>query len=114
MLGRAYGIPAVALRFFNTYGPYQALSNPYTGVLSNFAVARAERQCAADLRGRLAEARFRQRLRRGARLPAGARHTAGRRGAFNISSGEPMTVKEVAERTVRAIGRPDIEPRDHR
>ena len=37
MLGRAYGIPAVALRFFNTYGPYQALSNPYTGVLSNFA-----------------------------------------------------------------------------
>ena len=37
ILGRAYGIPAVALRFFNTYGPYQALSNPYTGVLSNFA-----------------------------------------------------------------------------
>ena len=37
MVGRGYGIPAVALRFFNTYGPYQALSNPYTGVLSNFA-----------------------------------------------------------------------------
>src|SRR5689334_3495653 len=37
MIGRAYGIPAVALRFFNTYGPFQALSNPYTGVLSNFA-----------------------------------------------------------------------------
>src|SRR5512133_2682065 len=35
ILGRAYGIPAVALRFFNTYGPYQALSNPYTGVRSN-------------------------------------------------------------------------------
>jgi dTDP-L-rhamnose 4-epimerase len=37
MIGRAYNIPSVALRFFNTYGPYQALSNPYTGVLSNFA-----------------------------------------------------------------------------
>src|SRR5262249_28418679 len=36
-VGRAYQIPTVALRFFNTYGPNQALSNPYTGVLSNFA-----------------------------------------------------------------------------
>ena len=35
--GRAYNIPTVALRFFNTYGPRQALSNPYTGVLAIFA-----------------------------------------------------------------------------
>src|SRR4029453_3823922 len=35
--GRAYGIPTVALRFFNVYGPHQALSNPYTGVLAIFA-----------------------------------------------------------------------------
>ncbi|MDI1264789.1 MAG: GDP-mannose 4,6-dehydratase, partial [bacterium] len=32
--GAAYGIPAVALRCFNTYGPRQALSNPYTGLLA--------------------------------------------------------------------------------
>jgi dTDP-L-rhamnose 4-epimerase len=37
MLGRAYSIPTVALRFFNVYGPRQALSNPYTGVLAIFA-----------------------------------------------------------------------------
>jgi dTDP-L-rhamnose 4-epimerase len=35
--GRAYGIPTVALRFFNAYGPGQALSNPYTGVAAIFA-----------------------------------------------------------------------------
>jgi dTDP-L-rhamnose 4-epimerase len=35
--GRAYDIPALALRFFNVYGPRQALSNPYTGVLAIFA-----------------------------------------------------------------------------
>jgi dTDP-L-rhamnose 4-epimerase len=35
--GGAYGIPAVALRFFNIYGPGQALSNPYTGVAAIFA-----------------------------------------------------------------------------
>ncbi len=35
--GAAYGVPTVALRFFNVYGPRQALSNPYTGVLAIFA-----------------------------------------------------------------------------
>lgn len=35
--GGAYGIPAVALRYFNVYGPGQALSNPYTGVAAIFA-----------------------------------------------------------------------------
>jgi dTDP-L-rhamnose 4-epimerase len=37
MIGRAYDIPTVALRFFNVYGPRQSLSNPYTGVLAIFA-----------------------------------------------------------------------------
>jgi dTDP-L-rhamnose 4-epimerase len=35
--GAAYEIPVVALRFFNVYGPGQALSNPYTGVAAIFA-----------------------------------------------------------------------------
>jgi dTDP-L-rhamnose 4-epimerase len=35
--GRAYAVPATALRFFNVYGPRQALSNPYTGVAAIFA-----------------------------------------------------------------------------
>ena len=35
-VGRSYGIPTVALRFFNVYGSRQALSNPYTGVLAIF------------------------------------------------------------------------------
>lgn len=37
VLGQAYSIPTVALRFFNVYGPRQALSNPYTGVLAIFS-----------------------------------------------------------------------------
>jgi dTDP-L-rhamnose 4-epimerase len=37
LIGRAYNIPTVALRFFNVYGTRQALSNPYTGVLAIFA-----------------------------------------------------------------------------
>lgn len=36
-VGRAYNIPTVALRYFNVYGPRQALSNPYTGVAAIFS-----------------------------------------------------------------------------
>jgi dTDP-L-rhamnose 4-epimerase len=36
-VGGAYGIPTVALRFFNVYGERQALSNPYTGVAAIFS-----------------------------------------------------------------------------
>lgn len=36
-IGRAYNIPTVALRYFNTYGDRQALSNPYTGVAAIFS-----------------------------------------------------------------------------
>jgi dTDP-L-rhamnose 4-epimerase len=36
-VGMAYAIPTVALRFFNIYGPLQALSNPYTGVAAIFS-----------------------------------------------------------------------------
>lgn len=35
-VGRAYGIPTVALRYFNVYGPGQSLNNPYTGVAAIF------------------------------------------------------------------------------
>ncbi len=36
-VGRAYGIPTTALRFFNVYGPRQSLNNPYTGVCAIFS-----------------------------------------------------------------------------
>jgi len=36
LIGKTYGIPAVAPRFFNVYGPRQSLSNPYAGVAAIF------------------------------------------------------------------------------
>jgi|LSQX01.2.fsa_nt_gb dTDP-L-rhamnose 4-epimerase len=36
LIGKTYGIPVTALRFFNVYGPRQSLSNPYTGVAAIF------------------------------------------------------------------------------
>ncbi|MBI4355045.1 MAG: NAD-dependent epimerase/dehydratase family protein [Candidatus Omnitrophica bacterium] len=37
LIGTAYKIPTVALRYFNVYGPRQSLSNPYTGVCAIFS-----------------------------------------------------------------------------
>jgi dTDP-L-rhamnose 4-epimerase len=36
LIGKTYGIPTVALRFFNACGPRQSLSNPYTGAAAIF------------------------------------------------------------------------------
>lgn len=36
LFGRTYGLPVVAMRYFNIYGTRQALSNPYTGVAAIF------------------------------------------------------------------------------
>jgi dTDP-L-rhamnose 4-epimerase len=36
-VGRSYGIPTLALRYFNAFGPRRALSNPYTGVCAIFS-----------------------------------------------------------------------------
>ena len=37
VVGKSYGIPTVALRYFNVYGPRQSLNNPYTGVCAIFS-----------------------------------------------------------------------------
>jgi dTDP-L-rhamnose 4-epimerase len=36
-MGEAYGIPTMALRYFNVYRPRRSLSNPYTGVAAIFS-----------------------------------------------------------------------------
>jgi dTDP-L-rhamnose 4-epimerase len=110
MVGAAYGMPVVALRFFNTYGPFQALSNPYTGVLSNFAS-----RVLNDQPPLIYEDGLQQRdvvsvydVARACRLAIETPAAAGF--AINISSGASITVKEIAQRTVRALGRDDLQP----
>lgn len=36
--GRVFGVPTIALRIFNTFGPRQSSSNPYTSDLERFAL----------------------------------------------------------------------------
>ncbi|HEY2012868.1 MAG TPA: NAD-dependent epimerase/dehydratase family protein [Bryobacteraceae bacterium] len=110
IVGNAYRIPTVALRFFNTYGPNQALSNPYTGVLSNFASRVLNGQPPLIYEDGLQQRDFVSvyDVARACRMALETPQAAGM--AMNISSGQAMSVKEVAERTTAALGRPDIRP----
>jgi dTDP-L-rhamnose 4-epimerase len=110
ILGRAYGIPAVALRFFNTYGPFQALSNPYTGVLSNFASRVLNGNAPLIFEDGLQQRDFVSVYDVARACHLALENPAAAGGAFNISSGVAMTVQEVAQRTVKALGRSDIKP----
>jgi dTDP-L-rhamnose 4-epimerase len=110
MAGQAYRIPTVATRFFNVYGPRQALSNPYTGVLAIFA--------ARLLNGRppvIYEDGEQRRdfvsvydVARALRLALEAPDAAGR--SFNIGSGRSSSVREIAGRLAAVLDADDIEP----
>jgi dTDP-L-rhamnose 4-epimerase len=110
MTGRAYNFPAVALRFFNAYGPRQALSNPYTGVLAIFAA-----RLLNDSAPKIFEDGLQQRdfvsvydVARGCRLALETPQAAGE--VFNIGSGRPLTVRAVAARLAKVMGKEHIEP----
>jgi dTDP-L-rhamnose 4-epimerase len=98
------------LRFFNTYGPNQALSNPYTGVLSNFASRVLNGNPPLIFEDGLQKRDFVSvyDVARACRLALESPKAAGQ--AFNVSSGVALTVKEVAERTIQALGVSHIQP----
>ena len=110
-LTRQYGMEGAALRLWNIYGPGQALSNPYTGVLAIFASRIANGQRADGLRGRPAAPRLRPRPRRRPRLPARARPARRPTARSSTSArGEDRTVEEVARLQAASMGRPDLLP----
>lgn len=105
IIGSAYPMPAVALRFFNVYGPRQALSNPYTGVLAIFA--------SRLLSGKpplVFEDGRQQRdfvsvhdIATACRLALEVPKAAGE--VFNIGSGSPITIRQVAREMAQVLDR---------
>lgn len=110
MLGSAYSIPTVALRFFNIYGTRQALSNPYTGVLANFASRLLNGKPPLVYEDGLQRRDFVsvRDVVDACVLALDAPGAVGR--ALNIGSGQSRSVREVARALSRALGRGDIEP----
>lgn len=109
MTGRAYNIPTVALRFFNAYGPRQALSNPYTGVLAIFASRLLNGAAPKIFEDGLQQRDFVSvyDVARACRLALESPAAAGE--VFNVASGQSATVRDIAARLARVMGK-DIEP----
>ena len=110
MVGRAYGIPTVALRLFNTYGPRQALGNPYTGVLANFAARLLNGKPPSVFEDGKQRRDFVSvhDVARACRLALELDSAVDQ--VINIGSGQPVSVLEAAERVARALDRPKLAP----
>lgn len=110
MVGRAYDIPTVALRFFNVYGTRQALSNPYTGVLAIFAsrLLNGNRPLIFEDGRQMRDFVHVSDVARACRLVLESPAAAGQ--VFNIGSGRQYTVLEIARAMAEVTGREDLEP----
>ena len=106
----AYGFEGVCLRLFNVYGPGQALSNPYTGVLAIFAARILNGQApmvfedgeqrrdfvhVSDVARAFCDALF---------------HPGAAGGTFNIGSGVDRSIADVGRALAAALGRPELSP----
>jgi dTDP-L-rhamnose 4-epimerase len=111
LFGRAYAVPAVALRFFNVYGERQALSNPYTGVLAIFAsrYLNGKAPLIFEDGGQKRDFVHVQDLAAGCAL---ALETAAARDhVFNLASGSAHSVMEVALKLGKVLGKERIAPK---
>jgi dTDP-L-rhamnose 4-epimerase len=101
--GRARRRPTVALRLWNTYGPRQALSNPYTGVLANFAARLLNGRAplvfedGEQLRDLVHVSDVARAFRLALEAPVDQE-------VVNIGSGRPCRIVQVAERVGRVLG----------
>lgn len=109
MIGRAYGIPTIALRLFNVYGTRQALSNPYTGVLAIFGARLLNERPPRIFEDGLQQRDFVSVLdvARAFRL---ALESDVQEAVFNIGSGDRYTVLEIAQRLAAVMDKAYVRP----
>lgn len=109
-LSAAYGMEGVALRLFNVYGPGQALSNPYTGVLAIFASRLLNGQRPLVFEDGCQRRDF-VHVEDVARAFAHALEQPSVAGeVFNVGSGHDRSILEISTRLADAMGRPDLQP----
>ena len=106
----AYGMEGVALRLFNVYGPGQALSNPYTGVLAIFAsrLLNNERPLVFEDGEQRRDFVHVEDVARAFVLALEAPGAKGQ--VFNIGSGRDVSINEVGAELARAMNRPHLLP----
>lgn len=108
-LAPTYGMEGVALRLFNVYGPGQALSNPYTGVLAIFASRLLNNQRPLVFEDGAQRRDFVHVDDVAAAFLLALEHPRAPGGTFNIASGRDVTVAELAGMLADAMGK-DLKP----
>jgi dTDP-L-rhamnose 4-epimerase len=110
VFAREHGIPSVALRYHNVYGPRMPRDTPYAGVASIFrsALARGEPPAVFEDGGQLRDFVHVSDVARANVLAVTADPSAS--GAFNIASGLPRTVGEMARALSEAFDGGSIRP----
>lgn len=116
-IGKAYDIPAVALRYFNVYGTRQSLSNPYNGVVAIF-MSRIKNNKPPVINEDGLQSRDFIHIKdvTTANIAALENKRADHQ-VFNIGSGRPTTIKEIAyllAKIYKSKVKPDITSKTRR
>lgn len=106
------GVPVTALRFFNVYGERQALHNPYTGVIANFAnwLLNDEQPVVFEDGQQTRDFVHVEDVAKAVAWQAERPIMQQQRGVWNVSTGLPTTIEQMAHLLARGLGK-DIEPK---
>lgn len=107
--GNAHDVPVAALRFFNVYGPRQALSNPYTGVAAIFASRLLNGRPPVVFEDGMQTRDFVHVSDIAAAVTAALERPSRTREVMNIGTGVAISVRSIADALEAALGS-GIEP----
>jgi dTDP-L-rhamnose 4-epimerase len=110
LIGKAYNIPTVALRFFNVFGTRQSLSNPYTGVLAIFAsrLLNDNPVLIFEDGNQMRDFVHVSDIEQASRLAMETPEAAGE--VFNVGSGNAYTINEIAGKLSEILNKEYIAP----
>ncbi len=105
VIGKAYGIPTVAFRMFNVFGPFQALSNPYTGVAAIFSskLLKDEQPMIFEDGNQRRDFIYAEDVARAYSMALTNSDADGL--ALNLGSGESITIKQIAKTIADLMGK---------
>lgn len=103
--GKSLKIPTIALRFFNTYGPRQALSNPYTGAAAIFISQLINNKAPLIFEDGMQKRDFIHVSDIAAAFATVLTSSKEVWDVYNVGSGIPLTISEIANTLAKLLGK---------
>jgi dTDP-L-rhamnose 4-epimerase len=110
LIGKTYGIPTVALRYFNVYGSRQSLSNPYTGCTAIFTSRILNKKPPyifedGNQTRDFIHVKDVAQANRNALKSSNINYKA-----INIGTGKPLSIKNLAKILIKLYNKPNLKP----